>query len=175
MSRFLVINRPLPNDSDLKDTAHKIFESYDPTFPERFTAYVEVLSVTYSEFIKQWKQSKHHRDFFGMRDFYALVKDICWDIKQKEVMYNDRNRVLSIVRQAVAKNFDGRPQSVATFMKILSRSMPAFASIQEEEEMPDPLEQIHSSLAETESRCLLEITNDESVVFLVNHKLTQHN
>jgi len=110
-----------------------------------------------------------------MRDFYALVKDICWDIKQKEVMYNDRNRILAIVRKAVAKNFDGRPDSVTTFMKVLSNYLPAFSSIQEEEEVPDPLEQIHSSLGETESRCLLEITNDESVVFLVNHKLAQHN
>lgn len=40
MSRFLVINRPLPNDEDLTDTASKIFESYDPIFPARFRGHV---------------------------------------------------------------------------------------------------------------------------------------
>lgn len=132
MSRFLVINRPLPDDEDLKDTADKIFESYDPTFPDKFSTYVQALSMAYSEFIKTWKQMAHHRDFFGMRDFYALIKDICCNIKQREVKYNDRNLLLAIVKRAVAKNFDGRPQSIATFMKILSKYQPAFNSIPEE-------------------------------------------
>lgn len=99
--------------------------------------------------MKKWKESMSHPDFFGMRDFYALIKDICCDIKKKEVKFNDRSVLQSIIQNSVSKNFDGRPNSISLFMKILSELLPAFSSLHEEEDLPDPLDQIHSSLAET--------------------------
>jgi hypothetical protein len=54
MARFLVINRPLPDEYDLFDTATKICESYDNIGGRKCENEMEWLSKAYFNFMKQW-------------------------------------------------------------------------------------------------------------------------
>jgi hypothetical protein len=87
MARFLVINRPLPDEYDLIDTAEKIFESYDGIIVDNFEEVIKPLSKSYFRFMSEWKskQNNDHPDFFGLRDFYSLIKYVCVKIIEKKI------------------------------------------------------------------------------------------
>jgi hypothetical protein len=87
MARFLVINRPIPDEVDLIDTAKKIFYSYGKIEVESFSEIIKSLSIAYFRFINEWKSrpNNNHPDFFGLRDFYSLIKYVCERIINKKV------------------------------------------------------------------------------------------
>lgn len=103
MARFLVINRPIPDEVDLTDTAEKIFQSYGKVEVEGFKNVTEALSKAYFRFIKEWKekQNNDYPDFFGLRDFYSLIKIVCSRIIADRVEKDEERRCAEIMRRSV--------------------------------------------------------------------------
>jgi len=60
MSRFLVISRSNPDETEIKDSAVKIYQSYfenDETHIERF----KLLGSYYYKFINKWNSNPNNR------------------------------------------------------------------------------------------------------------------
>lgn len=174
MARFLVINRPIPDEVDLTDTAEKIFQSYDNIQVDGFKPVTESLSKAYFRFIKEWKgrQLNDHPDFFGLRDFYSLIKYVCSRILTDKVSKDDERKCVEIMRRSVERNFDGRPDSIKLFLRILANIFKNDGLVERIDEQVDILDLIAENISDTDknSRCLLQIVKGEALIYIINQK-----
>lgn len=94
MSRFLIIQRPELTHEDLLNTSQSICQSIFEKTKEsvKVQEYLKNLSKSYITFINFWKtanEGERNMEFFGLRDFYNLIKTFADQIKSNE------NEVLS--------------------------------------------------------------------------------
>jgi hypothetical protein len=84
MSRLLVLRRPGLSKEELRESAIEISKrnfnaqvmNFDHSLIETS---LSSLSDTYFEFINKWKQNSSSRamkDFYGLRDFYNLIRTL---------------------------------------------------------------------------------------------------
>lgn len=171
MGRFMVVSRPLPDDKELRDTAEKIAESIMGN--ESCNRLVDTVSRAYCQFIKIWEGSNEARlkDFFGLRDFYFLVKYVCKEFRDQGMTNaeRDRTRVAAMLRRGVERNFDGREGSIGMFLTELNK---LYTNTEFEQNTgTDSLQLITDNLRTQDSRSLLVITKGDSMIYLIPRTL----
>jgi hypothetical protein len=72
MNRGILVNREEPNDAELISSAKGICSSNDETL-HLIMPYLEGMAKAYRQIYEQ-QRTKTSREFFGLRDFYSLVK-----------------------------------------------------------------------------------------------------
>ena len=152
MNRGIFVTRGKPSKNDLEETAEAIFES-DKGKIQHLSGVIKALTTAYLEVYET--QTK---EFFGLRDYYALLKMLYHLIsKKKQVLFSD-------IAQLVVRNFSGSKKKVLkVFQKHLNNCFeftytpykPVVSLIQE------------NLKSDFESRFLLLLTNQYSAVGLL--------
>jgi hypothetical protein len=75
MSRLLVLRRPPAEEKDLYFTADHIVQGFKYGHHKKILYIAQKLAKTYVKFVNKWKLKKSNfPHFFGLRDFYAIIK-----------------------------------------------------------------------------------------------------
>lgn len=86
MSRLLVLRRPPAEISDLIYTAKGIASGYKYGNEEKIKYIVELMTRIYSKFLTEWKKKgTNYPLFYGLRDFYGLIKIFMTKMIEKQV------------------------------------------------------------------------------------------
>jgi hypothetical protein len=103
MNRGILVNREEPNDTELIISAKGICSSDDDTF-YRIVPYLEGMAKAYRVIYEEQKKTRI-REFFGLRDFYSLVKMVFAFCKRWQ-----RAPSLMEVEHTVRRNFGGQEE-----------------------------------------------------------------
>lgn len=93
----MLVNRPNPNKEDLTITAQALCTA-QTTIPERI---ISTLAEAYDDIYKKQKTP----DFWGLRDFYHLIKQLSRELATRKAASLDQQMVIN----AVSHNFSGQP------------------------------------------------------------------
>jgi hypothetical protein len=74
------------------------------------------------------------------------------------------------MRRAIERSFDGRPDSIKTFLRILNGFAKNDALVNRVDEQVDILDLIAENIEDKSSRCLLQIVKSEALIYIVNQK-----
>ena len=99
MNRGIFVTRGKPSNDDLHKTAESIFES-DQAKLHNATKCIRAVTEAYLEIYKD-----QPREFFGLRDYYAMMKMLFASPITEAVRFND-------VGMAIIRNFSGAPEEV---------------------------------------------------------------
>ena len=105
MNRGILVNREVPDDEELIVSAQGICSSGDDTVRHNFNRIVDGMASAY---IIIYSEQKQKREFFGLRDFYSLVKMVfafCQATRQCPTW--------SQLEHSVRRNFGGQVQEDA--------------------------------------------------------------
>lgn len=119
MNRAMYLARPDPGVEELKLTALALYRTIRKQPIQTHTEILSSLAFTYhqyKDFVKT--QSNEDADFFGLRDFYHLVKQTAVELSRDEV-HNPHQQV-AIVKRAIERNFGGKPDAVAKLHSFFS-------------------------------------------------------
>ncbi len=109
MNRTLYLSCPDPDISDLKETAKIISKSIIPSDDQLNRIdplIIEALAISYHdlyEVLKNQQDQQKYTNYFGLRDFYSLIKGVVNDLIKSE---NESDSYEYILRQLII-NFDG--------------------------------------------------------------------
>ena len=113
MNRAIYLNVPPLNEDDLNETYEEIIKFYgQEKILEKNNDIFKILSKTYLNITKEEKYNK----FFGLRDFYNLIKTISLKSKSNK---NYEKTIWEIVLESIERNFGGIKDSVVKFKEIL--------------------------------------------------------
>ncbi|CAF4156939.1 unnamed protein product [Rotaria sp. Silwood2] len=111
MNRALYLACPDPTIEDLQLTATTIHKSINENqYIQLNDDIMNGLAHSYLELCYKLKENPSHENYFGLRDFYSLIKGIVkeFDRKSKELKQNIENKMLfDIIRKQLTINFDG--------------------------------------------------------------------
>ncbi|XP_076818180.1 E3 ubiquitin-protein ligase rnf213-alpha-like [Clavelina lepadiformis] len=152
MNRGIFVTRGEPSESDLHKTAEAMFESDHAKMAEVHG----VVKAMTDAYLKIYRDQK--REFFGLRDYYSLLKMLFSIVSKKQVLeFHD-------VATAVLRNFSGYTEEVMrTFAERFTEIFPHVYQVNK-----PVVELISENLhSEFESRFLLLLTNQYSAVSLL--------
>ena len=156
MNRGIFVTRGKPSHDDLEKTAVAIFESDKNKF-QNAASVIKALTSAYLKVCEsQIKQRK--KEFFGLRDYYGLLKMLFAVSDKKDVLY------FGDIGNLVLRNFSGSERNVShIFFEHLESCFSYVYQIPLN--VPNLIqENLHS---EFESRYLLLLTNQYSAVSLL--------
>ncbi|XP_076815738.1 E3 ubiquitin-protein ligase rnf213-alpha-like isoform X2 [Clavelina lepadiformis] len=152
MNRGIFVTRGEPSGSDLHKTAEAMFES-DHTKIAEVHGVVKAITDAYLKIYRA-----QQREFFGLRDYYSLLKMLFSILSKKQVLeFHD-------VATAVLRNFSGYTEEIMqTFDERFREIFPHVYQVNK-----PVVELISENLhSEFESRFLLLLTNQYSAVSLL--------
>ena len=159
MNRGVFVIRGDPSKNDLELTAKGIFSSDAHNF-KKIDKLVELLTESYMEIREN--QKNQNQEFFGLRDYYGLLKMIFAIVKQQDVELDYYH-----VSDAIKRNFSGgKIDCFKIFLKKLQQIWP-----DAEKSKVSVKKMIKNNLAsvnECESRFLLLLTNRFAAINLIN-------
>src|SRR6202044_970089 len=91
MNRAIYLSCPDPNLEDLKMTAISLSKSMLSDGAQAISlddSIIEGLAIAYTQILTDMKQPKN-QNYFGLRDYYSLIKGIVRDMLQKENKQRD--------------------------------------------------------------------------------------
>jgi hypothetical protein len=167
MNRVLYLAIPNPDQNDLKETALSIYNQINPVKDNMAISIIENLALSYFD-LKQYftKNKPELADFYGLRDFYHLIKHVARDIKKGGI--HCRRELVAIVKLAIDRNFGGKLHANEIMGNI-------FAKYQEIEEIYheippfDVRELIQNNLADKDSRYLMLIGRSDVLTYLLEN------
>eukprot|EP01022_Parablepharisma_sp_SALTPOND_P016938 TRINITY_DN2598_c0_g3_i2.p2 TRINITY_DN2598_c0_g3~~TRINITY_DN2598_c0_g3_i2.p2 ORF type:complete len:2504 (-),score=308.31 TRINITY_DN2598_c0_g3_i2:80-7591(-) len=175
MNRALYLARPDPTEKDLIITAEQIYKSV--TDSEGNLEMAAELSTAYYRFRDQSKKDKSRMQYYyGLRDFYGMIKQISREINN-QAEGKRRNDRLAIVRNSIERNFGFLKPGVGgcdTMLKL-------YGSLSQKEkelnEIPrgNVLEFIKENLSDNNSRYLMLIGKGDIPSYILDHKLARLN
>ncbi|XP_077967570.1 E3 ubiquitin-protein ligase rnf213-alpha-like isoform X2 [Styela clava] len=167
MNRGIFLTRSKPTELDLKKTGKDIVQNTnlwrinEDIFESLTEAYLEVYNVV------------QEKEYFGLRDYYSLMKMLCHKlatVKKNEISFED-------VVYAVLRNFSGGPTGVHD--TIIEKVFNVFKEQSGDSTLAIPniplQNMICDNLSETESRFLLLLANQFSVVHLLEYCIKNNN
>jgi len=156
MNRGIFVTRGKPSRDDLQKTAEAIFESDKVKINQVPPGVIKALTTAYLDIYLD--QQKEKKEFFGLRDYYGLLKMLFAVITDKEdVMFGD-------IAKLVLRNFSGygtnafdifKQKLAGCFTHIYEYRVPVMDLIQE------------NLTSDFESRFLLLLTNQYAAVSLL--------
>ena len=111
MNRAVFLSIPDLDLEDLKDTSRMIGQSYE--IGGQYNSVLEALATTYYEFkennmIKPYNSDKRECNYYGLRDFYHLVKYVCRKIKK----IKKDEKVDAFPFEGIQRNFGGSDYTI---------------------------------------------------------------
>ena len=107
MNRAVYLCCPDLSLDDLKTTAISIAKSIVLDKAQAFPleeSDIQGLAISYMNLCQRMKQEQQNQNYFGLRDYYSLIKGIVYDVCQKQ---NQDRDVYEIIRHQLAFNFGG--------------------------------------------------------------------
>jgi hypothetical protein len=157
MNRGILLSRGVPDKKDLIKSATGIC-ARDKDALRLMKAAIEMLAAGYFEVYKQQK-----REYFGLRDFYSLVKMVYAQVRIKQEMPSRED-----ITYAVQRNFGGyfgdfKPANV--FLTSI------FPNVNEKQFMP-PKELITKAIKqEGETRYILLLTKNNAALNIIQEQV----
>jgi hypothetical protein len=104
MNRGIFVNRSSPSVDELKDTVIGICKNDENVLNVlKEKRLIDSLSAAYLKLCEQARSKT--REFFGLRDFYSLIKMIYWQIKENS---NEANSIdWEFLQKSILRNFGG--------------------------------------------------------------------
>ena len=81
MNRGIFVNRSSPSVDELKDTFKGICKNDNKIL--KLLEKENLIDSLCKAYLELCEQAKKTREFFGLRDFYSLIKMIYWNIKKE--------------------------------------------------------------------------------------------
>ena len=111
MSRLLVLRRPPADENDLVHTALNIAKGYKEELedlPQKIKFLVKHLTYTYNNYLNLWVGKKNNFPlFYGLRDFYGLIKNFMFKIVEKNIEFDDDDALADASIESIFENFNG--------------------------------------------------------------------
>ena len=140
MNRGIMVQLEDPSTEELVNTAHAIIKpsgQVDDIISERLNPYVRSLAEGYLELL-QIQNKSVSKDYFGLRDFYCLIKMLYSLCRQFNTPLNKR-----ILMHSVKRNFGGITN--INVLEVFNKSLTDLDA-SEVGPLPDPLSLISASL-----------------------------
>jgi hypothetical protein len=167
MNRGIFVSRGEPDINELIESAKGICK-YDDHIYNCIRPFIHEIAEAYLELCQTAK--KHRREFFGLRDFYSLVKMLYWFCSRDAIL------TWSKLEHSVRRNFGGldievlEPFRRLLFAKLDSRRL-------DTDPKCAPIDLVQSALrgesVETNPRYLLLLTENLSMIDMIQSYLTQ--
>lgn len=166
MNRGIFVSRGEPSVDELIESAKGICK-YDRQIYASIEQLVEKIARAYLEVCKRAKE--HKREFFGLRDFYSLIKMLYWFCTR------DGCLTWSKLEHSIRRNFSGLDiDTIEPFRNALAGQI-------DERQLPTdpgcgPIDLIHAALkgenVESNSRYLLLLTENYAITDMIQNYLT---
>ncbi|OMJ85343.1 hypothetical protein SteCoe_13379 [Stentor coeruleus] len=156
MNRALYLSRFDPNEKDIEETGNMICKSLPI---KDMTSEVKKISQFYFK-VKQSLKGTIYRDFYGLRDFYCVVKMTQERIKSEK---ERRKEYMTIISHALMRNFGGISETKKLFTDFIKSNL----SKKELNTMPKTLSLIKENLTEETSRYLMIIAKKELIPLII--------
>eukprot|EP01124_Arcella_intermedia_P034928 TRINITY_DN8767_c0_g1_i1.p1 TRINITY_DN8767_c0_g1~~TRINITY_DN8767_c0_g1_i1.p1 ORF type:complete len:3649 (-),score=794.98 TRINITY_DN8767_c0_g1_i1:25-9951(-) len=157
MNRAIHLTRPEPGVEDLKDTAMGIITN------QHLSASLRSLAEAYYQVYH--KQRKV--DFFGLRDYYHLIKFLHRNLEDTVTP--------ELLESAVRRNFGGIPSELVKIMDEFFSRVGLARSKANEKNSKSVIKLIESNLSDKYARHLMLLThNDAALQLLFDQELLQH-
>ncbi|CAF1040574.1 unnamed protein product, partial [Didymodactylos carnosus] len=174
MNRALYLSTPDPKVKDLQLTGMTIAKSMQKQSGKASVALEEIiinsLSQAYYNLCEHLKETQpDHENYFGLRDYYSLIKGIAQDA----VYIKDNSEVYGIIRNQLKMNFDGIFDG-SNFMWEQFCSFINKPNIIAEHKSPSFNYLVDQTLRTRASRYLMLIAENESVFDYVEHYIYVH-
>ena len=167
MNRGIFVNRNSPSTTELMDTVEGICKN-DQKVLKKLTSQrlIESLSKAYLKLCENARNKI--REFFGLRDFYALIKMIYWQAKE-----NDSSEINWLFLERVIKrNFGGLDyiDPIDTFIKQFHMDKINVVSSKSNINVIDLVkEALLKKTTEDENRYLLLLSQNDNALDLINN------
>lgn len=161
MNRGIFVSRGEPNISELIESAKGICK-YDAHIYQSIEPFIDEIAEAYLQVCLKAKQ--HKREFFGLRDFYSLIKMLYWFCTRDACLTWNK------LEHSIRRNFSGLDiDTLEPFRRLL------YAKLDQRQLDTDPkcspIDLIHSALkgenVEANSRYLLLLTENHSIIDMV--------
>lgn len=74
------------------------------------------MTATYNKYLEIWRAKKNNYPlFYGLRDFYSLIKDFMSKIIEKKVERDDNDEIINSACESIFENFNGWQDSYLQF------------------------------------------------------------
>ncbi|XP_052086034.1 E3 ubiquitin-protein ligase RNF213-like [Mytilus californianus] len=175
MNRGILVQRDIPDKEELRNSARKIC-STDKNVKRIIDPMIDPLAISYNELFDQ--ASEEMREFFGLRDFYSLLKMLYGFISKS------RSKPTWLqLKHCILRNFGGLPEEVIKPVDIFARNLAEVVNRNEEETEYDPecsstgmIKACLSGQADSESRYLLLLTENYGALSILQQKIfSMHN
>jgi hypothetical protein len=103
-------------------------------------------------------------DFYGLRDFYHLIKHVARDIKKDRA--GDRDKLAAIAKLAIDRNFGGKLRANEIMGKIFAKHQ-GVEEIYQEIPHCDVRELIEKNMADKDSRYLMLIGRSDVLTYIL--------
>ena len=177
MNRGIYLNVPLLNKNDLYETFSEIIKSFgEEKLLEENKNIFEILSDTYLDITKEDEYNR----FFGLRDFYNLMKTISLKSKKEKDNKQDNKNLWEIIIESIERNFGGKIESIKEFKKLLfNNCIERKIDIEKDKIIKDYLDIkgcIFENIDNKESRNILIIYEDSSLCnYIIKYILEEKN
>lgn len=165
MNRGIFVSRSEPDISELVESAKGICK-YDKNIYSIIEPYIKDIASAYLQVCEKAKEFK--REFFGLRDYYSLIKMLYW------FCMRDGRLTWSKLEHSIKRNFDGLD---IDFLKPFKKELYSKLDKQKLDTDPlcEPIDLIKAALkgenVESNSRYLLLITENYSVTEIIQNYL----
>ncbi|CAG9325375.1 unnamed protein product [Blepharisma stoltei] len=166
MNRALYLARPDPDEKDLKFTALSIYHSY--TDNEIYVPVIINLAKSYMG-LKQQIQETINANFYGLRDFYHLIKNVSEKFAKQSPSTSED--ILKYVKIAIERNFGGTRYGTSIMCTLFNE----YYKINLPELNTRTLDLIKDNLEDPNARYLMLIGKPDIATFILDKYLDQHN
>ena len=172
MNRALYLARPDPTVEDLVFTGQQICKSITGA-EEKFAEYIDPLSKAYYRFREgdNKKEAKDSENYYGLRDFYSMIKHAARSIKTEETKTEED--MLRIMKKAIERNFGclksslGGGKEMIRLYEEISNKKEAIEKLR----ITEVLELIKENLADENARYLMLIGKGDIPAYILDHCL----
>lgn len=174
MNRAVHLFRPAPTAADLAVTAAGIVEG------EALRPHLKALARAFYDVVAQQRETYRNQsqaDFWGLREYYSLVKKVNFDIKMLVASGQGADLDHQLLLNALQRNFGGRPRDMESVLQVFFEQLGQPQSLLELKRQP-VLRLIRDNIgAMQESRHLMVLTKTNATValsLLFDYKLLSH-
>jgi E3 ubiquitin-protein ligase RNF213 len=165
MNRGIFVNRCSPDLNELKDIATGICKN-DQTVIKIIDSYLPALADGFLNICNSSQEK--HREFFGLRDFYSLIKMIYYEIKLNKGLLDG-----NFFQKSIRRNFGGLPElnSLSLFLNEFNKYKLAISfDLQQSTSIIELIRQaLDRKSTEYDNRYLLLIAQNENALDILKH------
>ena len=163
MNRGLYLARPDPDESDLIETAINILKStVNNDSYKNYEKIIEIVTQSYFS-LKKYYSETEFADFYGLRDFYHLIKQISYKFKEPD-LYDDQ--ISRIIKSGIERNFGGKINAIKFMEKSFCKRFSNINSFKNIEDTP-VIDLMHENLSDKNSRYLMIIARKDVSAYLI--------